>query len=197
MSKQINLLIKPPLASPGILWGIGLIALTLLGHAIYAGFVFNNVQQAKRALAAVAQEERNTKLIAAQRLASGPGVEELKKEISELNRQSGNLVKKLELSPPGKSDSFAGELTLLAKTRVPNVWLNQITIDGSTGVFAVSGRALSSDSVLAYAAKLNRAFENRNVKFQSVEIKDDVQTPGAKAASLRITSAPPVAFRLN
>lgn len=99
MSKQINLLIKPPLASPGILWGIGLIILTLLGHTIYTGFVFNNLQQAKRALAAVAQEEQNVKMIAAQRLASGPGAEDLKKEISELNRQAGNLVKKLETSP--------------------------------------------------------------------------------------------------
>ena len=173
---QINLLIKPPIASPAVLWGLAIIFLALFGHLAYAGYLFNKARTTEARVAAIAQEKTAIQSSLSARSVSGPNADEIKKEMDSLRQRAGDLLAKLESAPPGRKENFARELVLLAQADSRDVWLNQITIEGATGVLTVSGKALSSKAVFDYANRLNRLFEPHEIAFKAVEITEPTET---------------------
>jgi hypothetical protein len=196
---QVNLLIKPPIASPGVLWGLAIILITLFGHLGYAGYVLNKARVTEKRVELLTQEKANVQASLTARSASGPSAQELKKEIDALRGKSGDLLQKLETAPPGRKENFARELTLLSQADSQGVWLNQITLEGATGGIILAGKALSSEAVFAYANKLNRVFEPYDTNFKAIEITEQTaETPAAtKAPQTKQTRSKTVSFKLQ
>lgn len=103
-------------------------------------------------------------------------------------QQRQALLADLRTGVGANAEGFAQYLQALARQALPGVWLTDIQIGGQRGALLIRGRALDSQLVPAYIARLNKepAFAGKPIGELQVTARDVAPgTPGAPAQPSR------------
>jgi hypothetical protein len=195
-SAQINLLQRPPITTPRILWGLVILVSLMIGYLGYTVYLVSQRGALESRIQALQQEKNKVGMALAQTSTGGLSRLEIEKDIKDLRSKHGNFLEKLEGSPPGRAENFSRELSLLSQANTKDVWLSEISVEGASGKVTLSGKALSSQAVFSYSNRLNRIFEAHGASFDSVEITGESAPANVKGPSDQLKTKT-VSFRLQ
>ena len=178
MSQQINLLVRQDgkqasIAKPALI-GLGALLAVMLGFWAIEHSSTVKIQKAadqgkQQLLAAKAELQAKQ-----QQLATGEtyaGENAALKQRMETLQGALNLVKG---GNPGRPEGYSEYLTALAKISDNSLWLNSVAISSAGKKIHLAGRALTKESILRYAKRLNEQFSAYGVQFNSVEMTPEV-----------------------
>jgi hypothetical protein len=182
MSQQINLLQRRGQPNRPALAAAAVLLFALLGLLAYGAVLQRQLGALQHQLADGAGDVRQAKAALVARgaqSASDPAAASNQAEIEALQarlllaQQMGALAGNDSLGNPA---GYLPHFATLSSVSEKNLWLTSILISDGGTVVHLAGRALRSESVLGYAAKVNRAFSAQGVHFESVEMTPEDST---------------------
>lgn len=183
MSRQINLLPKPPkpsrlsalnIAAMLLVWG------TVLGLQAWSGS--RDIDAARANAGRIANELGAQRLLLQalqKKLGDGDGPQGLAAQIAALEPQtrvSKDLLQRLKNGDLGSLDGYGAQLTEFARVPQLGVWVTMVTVSNAGRSLRIEGRALKKEQILPYAAALNAAMSRYGIALNDIEVSPMQQT---------------------
>lgn len=183
MSRQINLLPKPP--KPSRLSALNIAVALLVWGAVlglHAWSGSREVDAARANAARIANElgaQRQLLQALQKKLGDGEGPQGLAAQIAALEPQtrvSKDLLQRLKNGDLGSLDGYGAQLTEFARVPQRGVWVTMVTVSNAGRSLRVEGRALKKEQILPYAAELNAAMGRYGIALNDIEVSPMQQT---------------------
>lgn len=204
MVKQVNLLSRREASSEQSIGIWVLLGVFIVGLAGFVGFQQLNFSAKQEEIAknqealAAAQKDLKDK----RRAAGFQDADALAAEISNLRAKIASnqgLLAQIRGGGLGSQTGHTDLFELLGRNAEAGVWLTSLDVSNSRKSISLSGRALSSESVMKYSRRLNTALKGRSEEFRftGVEInRADIAAP-ATLQDPRPARVSTVRFTLN
>ncbi|ROZ68589.1 PilN domain-containing protein [Ramlibacter sp. WS9] len=201
MSQQINLLQPKDRSANTTAWMLAGVGVVLIGLLVNFQAIMSQTNRLRETAAAGQRQLVQLRAVvqAVQQKSAAQGdPAALAAEISALRPRAdamGQLVREVRAGSLGSPQGFSQHYRTLAAISEDGVWLTSVTVTKGGGSVSISGRALRSESVMAYARRLNEAFGSTAVRFNSLELTpENVAKPGAPNAAPALAV---IAFKLS
>lgn len=211
MTQHINLLRKQRLVPLSLIWGGLGVLVILAAHAGYGLWLLQENARTQARLQAQATELQALRNQVALTGQPSQGAAQLQADIARLTpmaRSYAGLLEQVKGGRLGLEGGYLDQLTILARTIEPNVWITQVSIGEAGRRLSVEGKALNEQSVLTYAERLNQAYRAQGLTLAALEMTVDAASAATTAApsaqppaSGKTALVPPgsrtISFRLN
>jgi cell division protein FtsB len=201
MTQHINLLRKQRVVPASLLWGALVVVFMVSAYTGYGLWLLRGNLQTQ---AIVRQQEAELVALRIQVAQTGQrsqNAEQLQQDIARLKPLASayaGLLEQIRSGRLGLEGGYLDQLTILARTVEPNVWITQVTLGDAGRRFSLQGKALSEQSVLSYVDRLNQAYEAQGLALVTLDMTVDTTAPtAATAAQLLAPATKTISFRLN
>ena len=193
MTQQINLYSREVEEKKGplLMTGLGLVALAvvLVAYGFFIRAQSDRMEARIKQTSAQLDAEKAAVKTMKDALAQRMDPTRLAAELAALrNRaaESQEIVDRLRKGELGTLDGFGNHFTAFATIGEPGVWLTAVRIQNAGRAIEVEGRSLREESVLRYAAELNRHVVPFGANIRDVEMTPAVNPQKATAYAFKL-----------
>lgn len=203
MSQQINLLdpqlVKPKvgLSAVALVILIGVVVVSMLAYAAWAGQRLKQLEREQQALAGQLASVRTQLDQAVQARAPRAPSKALEEELASaeatLTHQQ-EILAFLAGEGVGRKEGYFAYLQAFARKRVPGLWLTGFTLEAGSGRLTIEGKAMQPELVPQYIALLGEEPLLSGRQFSSLQMESQQSVPGKGDAAAPVAGT--VDFKL-